>query len=110
VIVFICLQPRIFLVSIDSVIITIMRYLRAPVLKASIRNLVQDGQLLRRYGTVAETPQFPTPPSSIFDDALAATGPRNTWTKEQIKEIYDTPLMKLAFASVSLTNYRSGLI
>ena len=47
------------------------------------------------------SPQTTTPQSSAFDAALAADTPRNTWTKDEIKEIYDTPLMKLAFAAVS---------
>ncbi|KAI9048841.1 hypothetical protein LZ554_006699 [Drepanopeziza brunnea f. sp. 'monogermtubi'] len=55
--------------------------------------------LVRRYGTVsAVTAQVPNP-SSTFDKALAATAPRNDWTKEEIKELYDTPLMNLAFAA-----------
>ena len=54
---------------------------------------------------MAEGPSMTTPPSaapsSAMDEALAATGLRNTWTKEEIRQIYDTPLMKLAYAAVS---------
>lgn len=58
--------------------------------------------LIRRYGTVSPAPaQAATPPAGAFEKAVEATAPRNNWTKEEIKEIYDTPLMKLAFAAVS---------
>ncbi|KAF4636205.1 hypothetical protein G7Y89_g1881 [Cudoniella acicularis] len=53
--------------------------------------------LSRRYGTVSAT-QHIAPPSAL-QSALEATGPRNTWTREEIREIYDTPLMSLAFAA-----------
>lgn len=56
--------------------------------------------LIRRYGTVSPAPaQAATPPAGAFEKAVEATAPRNNWTKEEIKEIYDTPLMKLAFAA-----------
>lgn len=42
-----------------------------------------------------------TPPS-VLDRALEAQAPRQNWTKDEIKEIYDTPLMKLAFSAGSL--------
>lgn len=58
--------------------------------------------VVRKYGTVQNvSPPLTTPQSSVFENAIAADTPRNTWTKEEIKEIYDTPLMKLAFAAVS---------
>jgi biotin synthase len=56
---------------------------------------------MRQYGTVSSVSEITTPQSSVFENALAADTPRNTWTKEEIKEVYDTPLMKLAFAAVS---------
>jgi biotin synthase len=55
---------------------------------------------VRKYGTVSSVSGRPTPQSTVFDRALEANIPRNNWTKEEIKEIYDTPLMKLAFAAV----------
>jgi biotin synthase len=54
---------------------------------------------VRKYGTVSPVTVEPTPQSTVFDRALEANAPRNNWTKDEIKEIYDTPLMKLAFAS-----------
>lgn len=82
-----------------------MRGHRPQLFVASCRAFLQDAKpqtYLRRYGTVSDVPTQPsTTPRSAFDDALEATAPRNNWTKDEIKEIYDTPLMKLAFASVS---------
>lgn len=79
-----------------------MRCSRSPLFKTGLR-VLQDGkwQGARRYGTVSEPSSISTPQSSVFEDALAATSPRNNWTKDEIKQIYETPLMKLAFASVS---------
>ncbi|PBP17836.1 biotin synthase [Diplocarpon rosae] len=68
-------------------------------LRESISNLASP---VKRYGTVAAVaPQVSSPPST-FEDALAATSPRNNWTKEEIKELYDAPLMSLAFAAGSV--------
>jgi biotin synthase len=79
---------------------------RSPVLlKSAVRALLQESKpqaIARKYGTVSGvSPQLSTPQSSVFENALAAEGPRNNWTREEIKEIYDTPLMRLAFAAVS---------
>lgn len=38
----------------------------------------------------------------IFRDALAATEPRNTWTREEISAIYYQPLMDLAYQAGSV--------
>ncbi|TVY80702.1 Biotin synthase [Lachnellula suecica] len=80
-----------------------MRGPQSQLLRQSSRALLRDASsrpLLRQYGTVSAIPsQFSATPPSAFQNALDATGPRNNWTKEEIKEIYDTPLMKLAFAS-----------
>jgi biotin synthase len=81
---------------------SIMRGHRPQFLVKSCRALLQENKsqsLVRRYGTVGATPL--TPQSSAFQNAVEATAPRNNWTKEEIKEIYETPLMKLAFAAVS---------
>jgi len=72
----------------------------SSLLKAGARALSKPQPVVRQYGTVAGvSPQLTTPQSSVFDNALAAETPRNNWTKEEIKEIYDTPLMRLAFAA-----------
>ena len=66
----------------------------------------------RCYSTVHDVPQtagafsqspLPTPPqrtSSLLDQAASATAPRSNWTKDEITEIHQTPLMELAFAAV----------
>ncbi|TPX11838.1 uncharacterized protein E0L32_007575 [Thyridium curvatum] len=38
----------------------------------------------------------------IFQDAVAATAPRNNWTKEEISAIYYQPLMELAYQAGTL--------
>ena len=71
-------------------------------LKTAVRALNKPQAIVKQYGTISSiSPPLTTPQSSVFDSALAADLPRNTWTKEEIREIYDTPLMKLAFAAVS---------
>jgi hypothetical protein len=73
----------------------------SSLLKAGARVLSKSQPIVRNYGSVSSvSPQLTTPHSAVFETALAADTPRNTWTKEEIKEIYDTPLMKLAFAAV----------
>jgi biotin synthase len=76
----------------------------SPVLRRSLRAVVRDGKAPwpRRYGTVAESPSLTTPPSSALDEALNATSLRNTWTRDEIRQIYETPLVKLAYAAVSI--------
>ncbi|KAG4442515.1 hypothetical protein IFR05_002015 [Cadophora sp. M221] len=77
---------------------------RHQFLVAGCRGLLQESKpqsqsLVRKYGTVSAVSPQVTKPASTFDKALAATAPRNDWTKEEIKELYDTPLMNLAFAA-----------
>lgn len=70
----------------------------------------QTTWLSRQYSIVHDVPRTtgsiphtapPSPaPASIFDQAVNATGPRNTWTKDEISEIYKVPLMELAYAAV----------
>lgn len=54
----------------------------------------------RTTGSIPHTAPPSPEPASIFDQAVAATGPRNTWTKDEISQIYKTPLMELAYAAV----------
>jgi biotin synthase len=58
--------------------------------------------VLRRYGTVTSVSAQSVTPPSAFNNALEANAPRHNWTREEIKEIYDTPLMNLAFAAGSV--------
>jgi hypothetical protein len=86
---------------------------RSRLLSTSCRALLRESKsqsLVRKYGTVSAAPApTATPRSRAFEDAIEAKAPRNNWTKEEIKEIYDTPLMKLAFAAVSW-NSAYGLV
>lgn len=55
--------------------------------------------LRRCYGTVqASTATSRIPP--VLQDAIAAQAPRNNWTREEIQQIYDTPLSELTHAAV----------
>lgn len=63
---------------------------RCHVLTATSRSIKPT---VRSYGQVANLP-------NVFQQALHAVSPRTDWTREQISEIYNTPLMELAFASV----------
>ncbi|KAE9367805.1 putative biotin synthase [Stipitochalara longipes BDJ] len=79
-----------------------MRGHQPQFLLASCRALLQETRaqsLVRKYGTVSSVTAGSTPQSPVLDRALEANVPRTNWTKEEIKEIYDTPLMKLAFAA-----------
>lgn len=74
-------------------------------------NSARIQQFVRPFSTVLDTPIDPktqqaTPPtarkSSVFEDAVSATGTRTNWTKEEIAEIYNTSLIKLTYAAVCL--------
>jgi biotin synthase len=57
--------------------------------------------------TIQDAPIFNTPlpvqatQSTLLQDAVNASGPRMTWTKEEISQIYNTPLIELQYAAVS---------
>lgn len=66
---------------------------------------------VRPFSTVLDAPVDPktqqvTPPtgrkSSVYEDAVNATGPRTNWTREEIAEIYNTPLIRLTHAAVCI--------
>jgi hypothetical protein len=83
-----------------------MRSQQVQLLRASSRALFQHAgsrSVSRQYGTISEIPtQLNATPPSVFQNALDASAPRTNWTREEIKEIYETPLMQLAFAAVSV--------
>jgi biotin synthase len=86
-----------------------MRGHRPQFFAVSCRALLQESNwqsLVKKYGTVSAVSTAPTPQSAVFERAVKATAPRNNWKKEEIKEIYDTPLMKLAFAAVRLSEFK----
>jgi hypothetical protein len=64
----------------------------------------------RCYGSVSSVTSGPAigsaiptsiPRNSVFQQAIEATELRTNWTKKEIQQIYDTPLIELAFAAVS---------
>lgn len=81
--------------------------------RLTARKVTRHVTSARSYSTVHDIPraaaivgQTPPPPrptptrASVFDDALNAKAARNTWTREEISEIHQRPLMELAFAAV----------
>lgn len=81
-----------------------------------LQSLARRQNAPRAYSTVHDLPrsgstglsQPPPPapqvgePSTAFQRATTASGPRNDWTKEEIAHIHQTPLMELAFAAGTL--------
>ncbi len=73
----------------------------------------------RSYSTVSEVsavsgyPIVPVvndavaPRTSTLENAIAARRLRYDWTKDEIKQIYEAPLMELAFAAVSNRSHGS---
>lgn len=63
--------------------------------------------LARSYGTVQSSPSSASIASRIpraLQEATAATAPRTTWTREEVQQIYETPLNQLTYAAVRSTN------
>ncbi|RAL02657.1 biotin synthase [Aspergillus ibericus CBS 121593] len=62
--------------------------------------------LLRRsYGTVHSTPSAGALASRIpaaLREATAATAPRTNWTREEVQQIYETPLNDLTYAAAAI--------
>ena len=81
---------------------------RVPMrLASSFRHQIrQIGSTTPQYGTVhdidsatAQRAAHQTP-NDIFTKAIHANGPRSNWTREEIAQVYNTPLLELAFAAV----------
>lgn len=84
----------------------------APRRVASSAFRLANSQRQRLFSTVVEdgispgitpashSPPAPPSPTNALQDALSARAARSTWTKDEIREIYNTPLMELAFKSV----------
>lgn len=76
------------------------------------RAAVRSAPIIRQFSTlvddtfsqVSPSGAPPAPPQarkgSVLEDAVNAKAPRFDWTKDEIREIYNTPLMELAFQSV----------
>jgi len=66
--------------------------------KSALRSLQQLTHIQRRsFASVAEAP---ISTGNALSDALQAKAPRYDWTKDEIRQIYNTPLMELAHQSV----------
>jgi hypothetical protein len=78
----------------------------------SLSRFACSGVQQRSYSVVHDVPQSvgshphsPIPPhpqrtSSLLEQAANAIAPRSNWTKDEITEIHQMPLMELAFAAV----------
>jgi biotin synthase len=61
--------------------------------------------VLRSYGTVQGPPSATSLAGripNVLIEATAATAPRTNWTREEISQVYNTPLNQLTYASVSV--------
>jgi biotin synthase len=81
----------------------LVRALRVPVLPRAQHSFRGFSTVLD--GHVDPQTQRITPPiarhaSSVYENALHATGPRTNWTKDEITEVYNTSLIDLTYASV----------
>lgn len=59
--------------------------------------------LVRSYGTV-QGPASTAIPNRIpnaLAEAVTASAPRTSWTREEVAQVYNTPLNQLTYASVS---------
>lgn len=59
--------------------------------------------LRRSYGTVNN--KFPFP--NVLQEATTASVPRTNWTRDEVKEIYETPLSQLTYAAVFSLSFLS---
>jgi biotin synthase len=66
-------------------------------------------ECLRVFSTVQDAPAFSTPlpvhtvqaQKSPLQGAVNATSPRMDWSRQEISDIYNTPLIELQYAAVS---------
>ncbi|KAM0149888.1 hypothetical protein ACHAQE_009188 [Botrytis cinerea] len=91
---------------------TLLRPLRSNTHKLPSISLPLRSQVLnsKNYGTVSSVPpqateNTVTSQKDVYQEALNATEPRTNWTREEIKTIYDKPLMDCAQSS----RYQTGL-
>lgn len=70
-------------------------------MRASLTRLIQATgvpRLALSANSTATTPAASSVATKLLDRAILE-GPRNDWTREEIRQIYDTPLQKLMFMS-----------
>ncbi|KAK0934298.1 biotin synthase [Friedmanniomyces endolithicus] len=78
--------------------------------RATARSLQASCTTVRSFSTpvndtFSPSPSAPPPPpeaSHVLRDAVSAQGTRYDWTRDEIRDIYNTPLMELAFQSATL--------
>lgn len=84
------------------------RVLLRPLISSSSSFLIQTRDTARCLSTVVDIPVV-RPSTSVFKDAVEATAPRTNWTRDEIAEVYNTPLMELTYASVCFLPLGSAL-
>lgn len=75
-------------------------------------SLLRFSRLTRAYGTVQSPPSAGTLPSRVpvaLQEATAATAPRTNWTKDEVRQVYETPLNQLTYAAVRASRNRMNL-
>ena len=97
--------------SLSSVTMRSSKSARSCLATLHPANLNHRASARRHYGTVSGAPSYPSllnaisssqSQRSIFQEAIEAKAPRMSWTRGEIEQIYDMPLMELAFAAVSI--------
>lgn len=76
--------------------------------RVAVRSAACSTPWARQFSTVVDETfapaAAPPPPQSrkgrVLEDAINAKAPRYDWTKDEIREVYNTPLMELAHQSV----------
>jgi hypothetical protein len=79
--------------------------------RVALRSATRSTPWARQFSTVVDDTFSPVSPASappppqarkgrVLEEAVNATAPRFDWTKDEIREIYNTPLMELAFQAV----------
>ena len=95
------LQPHFLHLSLLNTLSTLSSTL-SPLLYQTMASRFMP-RLVRAYGTVQSPPSAGTLPSRIpiaLQEATASTAPRTSWTRDEIKQIYETPLNQLTYAAV----------
>jgi biotin synthase len=70
----------------------------------SLSRSLHRALLRRSYGTVQAPPSAASltanriPPA--LQEATAATAPRTNWSREEVQQVYETPLSQLTYAAV----------
>ena len=77
----------------------------------SLSRAVRTAPLRRSLSTVHDIP-LPVSKAaapSPLQEAVNANAPRTTWSRDEIKQIYDTPLNQLTYAAVGQDRYSAKL-